>query len=56
VDAKLIQKKVADAISDVDHAKEVISPGGGGDRASFYLTVIWKGPCARHCARSIKTW
>lgn len=36
VEGQLIQKKVAYAISDADLAKEVISPGGGGDRVSYY--------------------
>ena len=36
VEAQLIQKKVAYAISDSDRSKEVITPGGGGDRVSYY--------------------
>jgi len=36
VEAQLIQKKVAYAVSDADRKKEVITPGGGGDRISYY--------------------
>ena len=36
VEAQLIQKKVAYAVSDADRKKEVITPGGGGDRVSYY--------------------
>jgi len=36
VEAQLINKKVAYAISDADRKKEVITPGGGGDRISYY--------------------
>lgn len=36
VEARLIQKKVAYAISDADRSKEVITAGGGGDRISYF--------------------
>lgn len=36
VESKLIQKKVAYALSDAERSKQVITPGGGGDRVSYY--------------------
>ncbi|MDM0111784.1 hypothetical protein QTI66_06455 [Variovorax sp. J22R133] len=36
VDSKLIQKKVAYALSDTERAKQVITAGGGGDKISYY--------------------
>lgn len=36
VEATLTQKKVAYAMTEVDRNKQVITPGGGGDRVSYY--------------------
>ncbi|MGJ7494882.1 hypothetical protein ACSFA8_07395 [Variovorax sp. RT4R15] len=36
VESKLIPKKVAYALSDAERGKQVITPGGGGDRVSYY--------------------
>lgn len=36
IEAQLVQKKVAYAMADTDRTKEVITPGGGGDRISYY--------------------
>jgi len=36
VESQLINKKVAYAISDADRAKQVITPGGGGDKISYF--------------------
>ncbi|MEB0056766.1 hypothetical protein [Variovorax sp. LG9.2] len=36
IESKLLQKKVAYAMNDADRAKQVITPGGGGDRVSYY--------------------
>jgi len=36
VDSMLIQKKVAYALSDTERSKQVITPGGGGDRVSYF--------------------
>jgi hypothetical protein len=35
-EARVAQKKVAYVITEQDRAKEVITPGGGGDRVSYY--------------------
>jgi hypothetical protein len=35
-ESKLVAKKVAYVISDADRAKEVTSPGGGGDKVSYF--------------------
>lgn len=35
-EAKLVQKKVGYVLTDVDRAKEVTTPGGGGDKVSYY--------------------
>lgn len=36
VESRLIDKKVAYAINDADRAKQVITPGGGGDKVSYF--------------------
>ncbi|MCR6479000.1 hypothetical protein NU688_22775 [Variovorax sp. ZS18.2.2] len=36
VDAHLVQKKVAYAMTEADRSKQAITPGGGGDRISYY--------------------
>ena len=36
VESNLIPKKVAYALSDTERGKQVITPGGGGDRVSYY--------------------
>lgn len=36
VEAKLVQKKVAYALTDADRGKQVVTPGGGGDRVSYF--------------------
>ena len=36
IEAQLIQKRAAYVMSDADRAREVTSPGGGGDRVSYY--------------------
>lgn len=36
VESKLIPKKVAYALSDAERGKQVITPGGGGDRVSYF--------------------
>lgn len=36
VESQLINKKVAYAISEADRAKQVITPGGGGDKVSYF--------------------
>ncbi|MES2530834.1 MAG: hypothetical protein V4636_07345 [Pseudomonadota bacterium] len=36
VEANLIQKKVAYAMTDADRAKQVTTQGGGGDKVSYY--------------------
>lgn len=36
VESRLIQKKVAYAMSDADRGKQVTTPGGGGDKVSYY--------------------
>ena len=35
-DAKLVAKKVGYVLTDTDRAKEVTTPGGGGDKVSYY--------------------
>lgn len=35
-EAKLVPKKVAYVVSDADRGKEVTTPGGGGDKVSYY--------------------
>ena len=35
-DAQLVAKKVGYVLTDADRAKEVITPGGGGDKVSYY--------------------
>lgn len=36
VESTLIQKKVAYALSDAERGKQVTTPGGGGDKVSYY--------------------
>lgn len=36
VEANLVAKKVAYALTDADRAKEVTTPGGGGDKVSYF--------------------
>lgn len=36
VEASLVQKKVAYAMTDAERGKQVITPGGGGDKVSYY--------------------
>ena len=36
VETQLIPKKVAYAMSDTERGKEVVTPGGGGDKVSYY--------------------
>jgi hypothetical protein len=36
VESQLVSKKVGYAISDADRAKEVTTPGGGGDKVSYF--------------------
>lgn len=36
IESNLIQKKVAYALSDADRGKQVTTPGGGGDKVSYY--------------------
>jgi hypothetical protein len=36
IEAQLIPKKVAYAMTDAERGKEVVTPGGGGDKVSYY--------------------
>lgn len=36
VESQLINKRVAYAISETDRAKQVVTPGGGGDKVSYF--------------------
>ncbi|AEG94890.1 hypothetical protein [Ramlibacter tataouinensis] len=36
VESRLVQKKVAYVMSDADRAKQVTTPGGGGDKVSYF--------------------